>query len=75
MSDQRAFTGANLLRNMPPDRSVFKSRPSYAGETEAAVRYLTNVRGLNPQDIVVFAQNDAFGDDGYAGVAKALRAV
>ena len=35
-----AFTGANLLRQVPPDHYVFNYRASYAEETEAAVRYL-----------------------------------
>lgn len=70
-----AFTGANILRSTPPDRYVFNYRPSYAEETEATVRYLVQVRGLKPADIVVFAQDDAFGNDGYAGVVKALRAI
>jgi branched-chain amino acid transport system substrate-binding protein len=70
-----AFTGANLLRRDPPDRYVYNYRASYAEETDAAVRYLVKVRRLQPSQIVVFAQQDAFGDSGYAGVAKAVRAL
>jgi branched-chain amino acid transport system substrate-binding protein len=70
-----AFTGANLFRAVPPDRYVFNYRASYAEETEAVVRYLVKVRGLRPSEIAVFAQQDAYGDDGFAGVAKALRAL
>jgi ABC-type branched-subunit amino acid transport system substrate-binding protein len=69
------YTGSNLVRAVPPDRYVFNYRPSYAEETEAVVRYLVNVRGLKPRDIVVFAQDDPFGEAGYAGVEKALRAI
>jgi ABC-type branched-subunit amino acid transport system substrate-binding protein len=68
-----AFTGANLLRRDPPDRYVFNFRASYAEETDAVVRYLVNVRRLRPEQIVVFAQQDAFGDAGFDGVAKAVR--
>jgi ABC-type branched-subunit amino acid transport system substrate-binding protein len=68
-----AFTGASLLRRDPPDRYVFNFRASYAEETAAAVRYLVKVRHLRPESIVVFAQQDAFGDTGYAGVIKAMR--
>jgi hypothetical protein len=32
-----------------------------------------NVRRVPPEQIVVFAQQDAFGDAGFAGVAKAIR--
>src|SRR5262245_6106897 len=70
-----AFTGANLLRRDPPDRYVFNFRASYAQETDAVVRYLVNVRRLRPEQIVVFAQQDSFGDAGFEGVAKAVRAL
>jgi branched-chain amino acid transport system substrate-binding protein len=67
------FSGATVLRQDPPDRYVFNFRPSYAEETEAVVRYLVKVRRLKPEQIAVFAQQDAFGDTGFAGVAKAVR--
>jgi ABC-type branched-subunit amino acid transport system substrate-binding protein len=70
-----AFTGAGLLRHDPPDRYVFNYRASYAEETEAVVRYLVKVRRLKPEQIAVFAQQDAYGDAGFAGVAKAIRLV
>ena len=70
------LTGSNILWSVPPDRYVFNyHRPSYAEETEAAVWYLVNVRGLKPRDIAVFAQDDDFGESGYAGVVKAVRAI
>ena len=70
-----AFTGAGLLRNDPPDRYVFNYRASYAEETAAVVNYLVKVKGLSPDQIAVFAQQDAYGDAGYAGVEKAIRAL
>jgi branched-chain amino acid transport system substrate-binding protein len=70
-----AFTGASLLRRDPPDRYVFNYRASYAEETDAVVRYLMNVRRVPPEQIAVFAQQDAYGDAGFAGVAKAIRAM
>jgi branched-chain amino acid transport system substrate-binding protein len=70
-----AFTGAGLLRSDPPDRYVFNYRASYAEETEAMVRYLVKVRRLKPEHIAVFAQQDAYGDSGFAGVAKAIRSL
>ena len=69
------LTGANVVRHDPPDRYVFNYRPSYAEETDAAVRYLLKIRKLQPRQIAVFAQSDAFGDAGFAGVAKAFRAL
>jgi ABC-type branched-subunit amino acid transport system substrate-binding protein len=70
-----AFTGANLLRRDPPDRYVFNYRASYAEETDAVVRYLVRIRKLRPEQIAVFAQQDGYGDAGFAGVAKAIRAL
>jgi branched-chain amino acid transport system substrate-binding protein len=69
------FTGAELLRRVPPDRYVFNFRASYAEETEAIVQYLVKVRRLKPEQIAVFAQKDAYGDDGFAGAARAIRAL
>jgi branched-chain amino acid transport system substrate-binding protein len=70
-----AFTGANLLRRDPPDRYVFNYRPSYTEETDAVVRYLVRIRKLRPEQIAVFAQQDGYGDAGFAGVAKAIRSL
>jgi branched-chain amino acid transport system substrate-binding protein len=70
-----AFTGAGLLRNDPPDRYVFNYRASYAEETGAVVNYLVKVRRLLPEQIAVFAQRDAYGDSGFAGVEKAIRSL
>jgi ABC-type branched-subunit amino acid transport system substrate-binding protein len=70
-----AFTGAGLLRNDPPDRYVFNYRASYAEETAAVVNYLVKVRGFLPEQIAVFAQQDAYGDAGFAGVEKAIRSL
>jgi ABC-type branched-subunit amino acid transport system substrate-binding protein len=70
-----AFTGASLLRRDPPDRYVFNYRASYAEETDAVVRYLVKVRRIQPKEIVVFAQQDLYGDSGYAGVQKAVRSL
>jgi branched-chain amino acid transport system substrate-binding protein len=70
-----AFTGAGLLRRDPPDRYVFNYRASYAEETDAVVHYLVKVRQLKPEQIAVFAQQDAYGDAGFAGVARAMRAL
>ena len=70
-----AFTGAGLLRNDPPDRYVFNYRASYAEETAAVVNYLVKVKRLAPEQIAVFAQQDSYGDAGFAGVEKAIRSL
>jgi branched-chain amino acid transport system substrate-binding protein len=69
------LTGASIVRHDPPDRYVFNYRPSYTEEADAAVRYLLKIRKLQPRQIAVFAQNDSYGDSGFAGVAKAFRAL
>ncbi len=66
------LSGANLLRKEPPDRYVFNYRASYEEETAALVKYLLDVRSLRADQVAVFAQNDAYGDDGFAGVGRAL---
>jgi branched-chain amino acid transport system substrate-binding protein len=70
-----AFTGAPSLRHDPPDRYVFNFRAGYAEEADAIVRYLVKVRGLRPEQIGVLTQQDAYGDAGMDGVAKAIRAL
>ena len=70
-----AFTGSGILRNDPPDRYVFNYRASYTEETAAVVNYLIRLRRLQPRQIAVFAQQDSYGDAGFAGVAKAFRAL
>ena len=70
-----AFTGAGLLRNDPPDRYVFNYRASYAEETAATVHYLVKVKRLRTDQIAVFAQQDSYGNSGFAGAAKAIRSL
>ena len=69
-----AFTGAPVLRQDPPDRYVFNYRASYKEETAASVRFLLDVKRVLPEQVVVFAQEDSYGDAGFEGVSKALRA-
>ncbi len=70
-----AFTGSTILRHDPPDRYVFNYRAAYAEETAAVLHELIMVRRLRPDQIVVFAQEDGFGDAGYEGVQKELRRI
>jgi ABC-type branched-subunit amino acid transport system substrate-binding protein len=67
-----ALSGGDVLRRSPPDRYVFNFRPSYREETAAAVRWLVDVRRIRPARIAVFAQEDGFGESGWAGVAGEL---
>ncbi|MBS2022860.1 MAG: ABC transporter substrate-binding protein [Deltaproteobacteria bacterium] len=70
-----AYTGEGLLRKSPPDRYVINFRASYALETQEMVRGLTREAGIKPSEIAFFTQNDAYGDAGFAGGMKALRAI
>jgi branched-chain amino acid transport system substrate-binding protein len=69
------YSGSAVVRHDPPDRYVFNYRASYAEETAAIVHYLMKVRRIPAKQIAVFAQNDAYGDDGANGVAKAFRSL
>ncbi len=68
-----AFTGANVLRKSPPDRYVINFRTSYEEETAAMIDGILK-RGIKADEIAFFTQNDAYGDAGYAGAVKALKA-
>ncbi|MFH1809665.1 MAG: ABC transporter substrate-binding protein [Pseudomonadota bacterium] len=68
-----ALSGADFLEKDPPDRYVFNYRARYGQEVEALVDYLVKVRHLSPRHIAVFAQDDAFGEDGLQAVRRALR--
>lgn len=69
-----AFSGSDVLRKTPPDRYVINFRASYAEETSVMVRGLLR-RGIKPQQIAFFTQNDAYGDSGYQGAVAALEAL
>jgi len=67
-----AFTGAGVLRQVPPDRYIINYRASYAEETAAMVNGLL-AAGIKPNEIAFFTQNDGYGDAGYNGAIKALQ--
>ena len=66
------ISGAELLRETPPDRYVFNYRASDAQETGALVRYYVEHLNIEPGAIGVFYQNDIHGLDGLEGVNLAL---
>jgi ABC-type branched-subunit amino acid transport system substrate-binding protein len=67
-----AYTGAGLLRKTPPDRYVFNYRASYVEETAAIVKHFVERLKIKPEQVAVFAQQDAYGDAGHAGVVKQM---
>ena len=64
------FTGAGFLRN-PKLENVINIRASYAAETEAWIKHLTE--DLKIKKIAIFYQDDAFGRAGLDGVGAAMR--
>lgn len=68
-----AFTGAGILRRIPPDRYVINYRASYAEETAAMVQALITYGQLQPDEIAFFTQRDAYGDSGFVGGIAALK--
>lgn len=66
-----AYSGASVLRPTPANRYVINYRPSYAEETEEIVKGLLEA-DIKPSEIAFFTQRDAYGDEGYQGVIKAL---
>lgn len=69
-----ALSGGDMLRTLPPNRYVINYRASYKEETAAMVQGLISI-GVKPEEIVVFAQDDAYGDTGYRGIVQALKAL
>ena len=63
-----AFTGAQLLRGSGLT-NVLNVRASYHDETERMVEYLES---MGRTRVAVLYQNDSYGQDGLAGVQKAL---
>jgi serine/threonine protein kinase len=68
------FSGAAFLRHDPPDRYVFNYRASSGEETSALVHYFVKIRQIPADRIAVFAQNDSYGEEGFQGAARTLRA-
>ena len=68
-----AFTGAGILRRIPPARYVVNYRASYAEETAAMVQALIDKGRLQPNEIAFFTQRDAYGDSGFVGGIAALK--
>jgi ABC-type branched-subunit amino acid transport system substrate-binding protein len=70
-----AYTGAGVLRNVPPDRYIINYRASYAEETAAMVEGFVKALGIRPAEIGFFTQNDGYGNAGYSGGIAALESL
>ncbi len=67
-----SYTGAGILRKNPPDRYVVNFRASYAEETNNIIEALLD-KGIKPEEIAFFTQNDGYGDAGFEGGMAALK--
>jgi ABC-type branched-subunit amino acid transport system substrate-binding protein len=67
-----AFTGAGLVRQEPPDRTVFTLGASWADEAAALIRHFVEARKIRPSEIVVLAPREGLGETAFSGVANAL---
>jgi ABC-type branched-subunit amino acid transport system substrate-binding protein len=65
------FSGADVLRNTPPDRYVMNYRASYAQEAAMMINSLIKA-GIKPDQMAFFTQDDSYGDSGYLGAVHAL---
>ena len=63
------LTGAEHMGNI--EGEILNFRPSYASESASVVRAAL-AAGIEPGQICAFAQNDAYGMSGVAGVREAL---
>lgn len=63
------YTGGSILREQ--DELAFNYRPSYFSEAYYIVKNLIK-KGLKTEDIVIFSQNDTYGQSGFLGAKKAL---
>ena len=67
-----AFAGAGLVKQEPPDRTVFTLAASWADEAAALVRYFVESRRIRPSEIAVFAPRDGLSETAFSGVVTAL---
>lgn len=67
------FTGAGVLRKIPPDRYIINYRASYAEEIGAMIDALITKAKLKTHEIAFFTQRDGYGDAGFVGGVTALK--
>jgi hypothetical protein len=70
-----ACANGTVVRLDSPDRAVFNYLVSYESETDAVVRYPLRLQRMPVRQIAAVARQDPYGDAGFAGVPKAVRAL
>ena len=70
-----ASANGTVVRLDPLDRAVFNYLVSYELETNAVVRYPVGLQRMPVRQVAAVARQDPYGDAGFAGVPKAVRAL
>ena len=70
-----AYANGTVVRLDPPCHSIFNYLVSYELETDAVVRYPMKLQRIQVRQIAAVAQQDPYGDAGFAAVPKAVRAL
>lgn len=63
------YSGANHLRNTPPDRMVWNTRASYSREGEEITTYLIERKNIAARNIFAFSQAPITGEEGTRDIA------
>jgi hypothetical protein len=69
-----AYTNGTVVGLDPPYRAVFNYLVSYELETDAVTRYPVRLQRMPVRQIAAVTRQDPYGDAGFAGVPKAVRA-
>jgi len=68
------YSSSELLRKTPPDRYVFNLRASNYEEVSSLIKGILST-GIKPDDLAIFAQNDAFGETVYKNTMQTLKEI
>lgn len=66
------YSGGKMLRDPQTNKYSFNYRVGYYNEVSQIVSNLFN-KGIKPNELAVFTQDDTYGDSGYLGVLEAFR--
>lgn len=69
------FTGADILRPIPPLPNVINFRASYTEEISQMIESLVKIGKVRPEHIAFFTQRDSYGDAGYKAGIHALKKI
>lgn len=67
-----SYSGSKFLRKEIADKNVFNYRISYKQESQFIISKLLE-KGITPKDMVLFSQNDVYGNSGYFAAINELK--